>query len=48
LYFDRNLFVSRGNSVYIFKPMQRSAWTETQALLDADELIANTLLEPRD
>ena len=43
LYFERNLRVYEGRKTYLFKPMQRFHWTESQALTDASEIIAETL-----
>ncbi len=43
VYFDRSLRVYEGQRTYLFKPMQRIVWTRSQALLDADEVIADTL-----
>jgi hypothetical protein len=43
LYFDRNLFLYRNEAAYVLKPMQRLWWTRSQALADADELIAESL-----
>jgi hypothetical protein len=43
LYFDRNLFLYRNEAAYVLKPMQRLWWTRSQALADADELIAEGL-----
>jgi hypothetical protein len=43
VYFDRNLRVYEGSKTFVFKPMQRFHWTESQALLDAGEIIAGTL-----
>lgn len=43
LYFDRNLFLYRGEQTFILKPMQRLWWTCSQGLLDADEIIAASL-----
>jgi methylase of polypeptide subunit release factors len=40
LYFDRNLFLYDGDDAFVLKPMQMLWWTRTQALLDADEIIA--------
>jgi hypothetical protein len=40
LYFDRSLKIYDGKVLYQFKPMQRLHWTRRQALLDADEIIA--------
>jgi hypothetical protein len=47
VYFDRNLKVydpQRG-VLYQFKPQQRLHWTRRQAVLDADDIIAETLSE---
>ncbi len=46
LYFDRNLFLYRNEAAFVLKPMQRLWWTRSQALADADELIAETLTQP--
>jgi hypothetical protein len=43
IYFDRNLQLYRDNRIYLLKPMQRVAWTRSQALLDADEILASAL-----
>ena len=43
LYFDRNLRVYKGNRTFILKPFQRVHWLRSQALIDADEIIADTL-----
>jgi len=43
LYFDRNLFLFEGGSTYILKALQRLWWTESQALADADHLVAEAL-----
>jgi methylase of polypeptide subunit release factors len=43
LYFDRNLLVFQGHLTVLFKPLQRFHWTRSQALADADEIIAATL-----
>jgi hypothetical protein len=42
VYFDRNLRLYEGRRTFIFKPMQRFHWTETQAMFDATEIIAET------
>lgn len=42
-YFERNLTVFDGDTTYLFKPMQRLHWLRSQALVDADNLIADTL-----
>lgn len=44
LYFNRNLKVYDGTRTYLFKPMHRVHWTATQGILDADEVIAETLM----
>jgi hypothetical protein len=43
IYFDRNLRVFDGETVWIFKPLQRCEWTQSEALHDADTLIAEAL-----
>lgn len=43
LYFDRNLFLFDGPRTLIRKPLQRLWWTESQALADADQLVAEAL-----
>jgi hypothetical protein len=43
MYFDRNLRIYEGTKTFLFKPMQRFHWTESQAMLDAIEVIAGTL-----
>ncbi len=43
LHFDRNLFLYEGSHVFLLKPMQRVHWLRSQALMDADEIIAETL-----
>lgn len=43
LYFERNLFLYRGEHTFIFKPMQLIWWTHSQALLDADEFISTAV-----
>lgn len=47
VYFDRALKVydPKAGVLYQFKPMQRLHWTRRQAVLDADEIIAETLVE---
>jgi len=42
-YFNRNLRLYQGNTTYIFKPLSRLHWTESQALKDASTIIAETL-----
>ncbi len=43
VYFNRNLRIYEGTQTFIFKPWQRFHWTESQALFDAREVIAETL-----
>lgn len=43
IYFDRNLYIYRGDRTYLLKPMQRVGWTRSQAMMDADEIIAGAL-----
>ncbi len=47
VYFDRNLKVydPKHGVLYQFKPLQRLHWTRRQAVLDADDIIAETLSE---
>ena len=47
VYFDRNLKVydRKQGVLYQFKPMQRLQWTRRQAVLDADDIIGETLSE---
>ena len=46
LYFDRNLFVYEDDRSYILKPTQLLWWSRSQALADADELIASFVARP--
>jgi methylase of polypeptide subunit release factors len=43
LYFNRNLRIYDREVLYCFKPMQALHWTQRQAILDAGEVIAETL-----
>jgi hypothetical protein len=43
VYFDRNLRVYEGTRTFVFKPMQRFHWTESQAMADAGDIIAETI-----
>jgi hypothetical protein len=43
VYFNRNLRVYRGHQTYLFKPLQRFHWTESVAMMDASDIIAETL-----
>ena len=49
VYFDRSLKIydRRRGVLYQFKPMQRLHWTRRQAVLDSDEIIAETVSEGR-
>ncbi|MFA4987600.1 MAG: N-6 DNA methylase [Candidatus Brocadiia bacterium] len=44
LYFERGLRIYEGSRTYLYKPMEFIHWTETQALLDADEIIAEIVV----
>jgi hypothetical protein len=44
IYFNRNLRIYDLDTLYCFKPMQALHWTQRQAILDAGEVIAETLL----
>jgi hypothetical protein len=48
VYFDRNLRIYEKTRTYILKPMQRFHWTESQAMVDAGQIIAETLAGPGD
>jgi len=43
VYFDRNLRIYEGTRIFVLKPMQRFHWTESQAMVDARHIIAETL-----
>lgn len=43
LYFNRNLRIYQGERTYVLKPFQRLHWLRSQALIDADEIIAETI-----
>ena len=43
IYFNRDLRIHDGTKTYLFKPMQRFHWTESQAMVDASEMIAETV-----
>lgn len=43
VYFNRNLHVYRGHQTYLFKPLHRFHWTESAAMMDASDLIAETI-----
>ncbi len=42
-YFNRNLRIYRGRKVYVFKPLNRFHLTQSSALTDAGQIIAETL-----
>ncbi|MCE2485935.1 MAG: N-6 DNA methylase [Desulfurellaceae bacterium] len=44
VYFNRNLRIYDNDTTYCFKPMHTLQWTRRQALLDAGEVIAETLV----
>lgn len=44
VYFDRALKIYHEGSFYQFKPLQRHHWTRRQAVLDSDEIIAETMM----
>lgn len=46
VYFNRNLRIYERTRTYLFKPMQRFHWTESQAMFDAAEIVAETLAGP--
>jgi hypothetical protein len=43
IYFNRNLKLFEGRTTYFVKPLQRLSWLKSQALIDADEFIAEKL-----
>jgi hypothetical protein len=43
VYFDRNLRIYEGTRTFVLKPMLRFHWTESQAMVDARHIIAETL-----
>ena len=43
VYFDRNLRVYDRNQTYILKPMQKFQWTETQARVDAMDIVSESI-----
>jgi hypothetical protein len=43
IYFNRDLRVYRGRQTYLFKPLHRFHWTESAAMMDASQLIAETI-----
>lgn len=45
LYHDRNMTMYFDDRAYVFKPMQRLWWTRSQALADADRIIADLVAD---
>jgi hypothetical protein len=43
VYFNRNLLIYDDTRTYILKPLQRLNWTETEAMEDANQIIADSL-----
>lgn len=43
VYFNRNLRVYEDAKTYLFKPFRRIHWAESQAIVDAGEMIAETM-----
>lgn len=43
LYFERCLKIYQDGAMYVFKPLEMIHWTRRQAILDAGEIIAETL-----
>ena len=43
LYFERGLKIYHDGAMYVFKPLEMIHWTRRQAILDAGEIIAETL-----
>lgn len=43
VYFNRNLRIYTDNTLYMLKPLEHLQWTNRQAILDAGEVIAETL-----
>ncbi len=48
IYFDRNLKIYESGVLYQLKPMHRLHWTRRQAVLDSDDIIAETVSQGRD
>lgn len=42
-YFNRGLRIYNGTQTFFFKPMQKISWSKSQALVDAGEIIAETI-----
>lgn len=45
LYFERNLRIYDGKTIYLLKPLQRIHWLRSQALLDADTILNDLLTQ---
>jgi hypothetical protein len=45
VYVKRSVRIFDGNTIHLIKPPRRIEWTETQALLDADDFISETIEE---
>jgi hypothetical protein len=45
LYFERGLRIYHDGAMYVFKPLEMIHWTRRQAILDAGEIVAETLGE---
>lgn len=45
LYFDRNLRIYEGNTIYLLKPLQRIHWLRSQALLDSDLILHDLVVQ---
>ncbi len=43
LYFERSLKIYQDGAMYVFKPLEAIHWTRRQAILDAGEIVAETL-----
>ncbi|HUX16139.1 MAG TPA: hypothetical protein VMW52_06675, partial [Phycisphaerae bacterium] len=43
VYFDRNLRVYDGDNTYILKPMQMFHWTQSQARVDAMDIVPESM-----
>ncbi|MDD4017594.1 MAG: N-6 DNA methylase [Kiritimatiellae bacterium] len=43
LYFERGLKIYHDGAMYVFKPLEMIHWTRRQAILDAGEIVAETL-----
>jgi hypothetical protein len=43
LYFERCLKVYQDGAMYVLKPLEMIHWTRRQAILDAGEIVAETL-----